>query len=87
MNSKRRGKQTVALTRPPSIAGFASVVGKKEGEGPLAATFDQIGADDTFGETSWEKAESKGILDGTRPHDPVTRQDLASVLDRIGALD
>ena len=58
MNSKRRGKQTVALTRPPSIAGFASVVGKKEGEGPLAATFDQIGADDTFGETSWEKAES-----------------------------
>lgn len=58
MNSKRRGRQTVALAHPPSIAGFASVAGKKEGEGPLAASFDQIGTDDSFGESSWEKAES-----------------------------
>ena len=40
------------------MAGFASVVGKKEGDGPLADTFDFISQDDTFGEKSWEKAES-----------------------------
>lgn len=41
---------------------------------------------DAWAAESWEKAKSKGVLDGTRPHDPVTRQELASVLDRIGAL-
>lgn len=29
----------------------------------------------------------KGILDGTRPRDPVTRQELAVVLERLGLLD
>lgn len=42
---------------------------------------------DSWAEKSWEKAKIKGILDGTRPLDAVTRQELASVLDRIGALD
>ena len=58
MWKKRCGRQTVALEHPPSIAGWASVVGKKEGEGPLAPYFDLIGPDDSFGEKSWEKAES-----------------------------
>lgn len=42
----------------PSFAGHANVVGKKEGEGPLASSFDYIGTDDTFGESTWEKSES-----------------------------
>ena len=58
MANKKLGRQTVALQNPPSVIGSASVVGKKEGEGPLAATFDHISQDDTFGERSWEKAES-----------------------------
>ncbi len=58
MTTKKLGKQTVALAAPPSIAGFANVVGKKEGEGPLSAFFDFITSDDTFGEASWEKAET-----------------------------
>lgn len=58
MANKKLGRQTVALQDPPSVIGSASVVGKKEGEGPLAATFDHISQDDTFGERSWEKAES-----------------------------
>jgi stage V sporulation protein AD len=58
MTTKKLGKQTVALASPPSVAGFASAVGKKEGEGPLADSFDSICEDDTFGESSWEKAES-----------------------------
>lgn len=36
--------------------------------------------------TAWEKAKSKGVLDGARPTDPVTRQELAVVLDRLGLI-
>lgn len=58
MTTKKLGKQTVAFATPPSIAGHANVVGKKEGEGPLSTSFDLINQDDTFGEVSFEKAES-----------------------------
>lgn len=43
----------------PRIASFAAVVGKKEGEGPLGACFDTVYNDDSLGESSWEKAESR----------------------------
>ena len=58
MTTKKLGRQTVAFAAPPVIAGYASVVGKKEGEGPLSESFDLINQDDSFGERSWEKAES-----------------------------
>ena len=58
MTTKKLGKQSYALSNPPSIRGFANVVGKKEGAGPLASTFDLICQDTTLGEKSWEKAES-----------------------------
>ena len=58
MTTKKRGSQTVVLSNPPSIVGHANVVGKKEGEGPLADSFDYIAPDDTFGESTWEKSES-----------------------------
>ena len=48
----------MALSHPPVIIGNACVVGKKEGEGPLRESFDHVEQDDTFGEKSWEKAES-----------------------------
>ncbi len=57
--TKRLGRFVVELANPPSIIGFASVVGKKEGEGPLKNSFDRINNDTTFGEKSWEKAESR----------------------------
>lgn len=59
MTGKRLGKQTLKLSKPPSMIANASIVGPKEGEGPLAKYFDQILEDDYFGEDSWEKAESK----------------------------
>ncbi|WP_428846311.1 stage V sporulation protein AD [Metallumcola ferriviriculae] len=37
----------------------ASIVGPKEGEGPLADSFDKIVQDTYHGEKTWEKAESK----------------------------
>ena len=53
----RRGK-TIITDIKPKILSFASVVGKKEGEGPLGKEFDEIYEDTTMGEDSWEKAES-----------------------------
>ena len=57
MTTKQLGGQTVALACPPSLLSFANVVGKKEGEGPLAACFDYIDVNDAFGESTWEKSE------------------------------
>jgi len=57
MAVKKLGQQTFALSAPVPLAGFASIVGKKEGDGPLE--FDFVSTDDTFGEKSWEKAESR----------------------------
>ena len=50
---------TITLPTAPSISSYASAVGKKEGEGPLASYFDYISEDVTLGENSWEKSESK----------------------------
>lgn len=52
------GEQSVRLPVPVYIRNSASVVGKKEGEGPLGLLFDMIGEDDMFGCESWEDAES-----------------------------
>ena len=49
----------ILLPRPPAIRAFAAVVGKKEGEGPLGDWFDQVHEDTTFGQKTWEQAESK----------------------------
>lgn len=57
--TNRVGRYTINLSGQPSIIGYASVVGKKEGEGPLAKEFDEINEDTTFGEKTWEKAESR----------------------------
>ncbi len=55
---ERKGQYTVTLSSRPSILGYAAVVGKKEGEGPLGRYFDYIFEDTTLGEKTWEKAES-----------------------------
>lgn len=59
MQQKHLGRQTVRFHEPPSILAAASVVGKKEGEGPLKGYFDQISEDTKFGQSTWEKAESQ----------------------------
>jgi stage V sporulation protein AD len=56
---KRIGKYTIQLETNPAVLSYASVVGKKEGEGPYGQYFDQCHNDTTLGESSWEKAESR----------------------------
>ena len=56
--SMQMGKQSICFKEPPYIISSASIVGKKEGEGPLGDCFDLIGEDDKFGQNTWEEAES-----------------------------
>jgi len=56
---KRIGRYTLQMEHRPCVQGFASIVGKKESEGPLSKCFDRCYDDTTLGETSWEKAESR----------------------------
>lgn len=58
-STKRRGNQSVELSNPPKIISTFSVVGPKEGRGPLASYFDLVLNDDTCGKDSYEKAESE----------------------------
>ena len=58
MTSRRLGRQTVALLRPPSVVSYANVGGKFEANGPLAEHFDLLCTDSFFGKDTWEQAES-----------------------------
>ena len=74
MQSKKLGAQTAVFSAPPVIIGRGSVVGKKEGQGPLASCFDFVSQDDSFGEKTFEKAECT-----------MQKQALSIALDRAGA--
>lgn len=52
------GKRSLKFNKAPFLIETASVVGTKEGEGPLGPLFDVIGKDDKFGQDTWEEAES-----------------------------
>ena len=53
------GKQTIKLENTPKILQTSSIVGPKETQGPLSQYFDKHIDDIFFGETTFEKAESK----------------------------
>ena len=61
MNKKRIGKRTIKLNNKPTIIAASSIVGPKEGEGPLKDKFDLIVSDDLYGEKTWELSESKMV--------------------------
>ena len=59
MGTSKRGKASLLFEDPPLILSAASVVGKKEGEGPLGKYFDRIEMDSMLGKRTWEEAESE----------------------------
>lgn len=46
----------------------------------------RIDTPDSWAAEAWGKAKDKGVLDGTRPRDNMTRQELAVVLDRLNLI-
>lgn len=63
---KKNGMQTVWFQNPPVIISTASIVGSREGEGPLGKTFDKVVYDTYYGENTWEKAEQRMMLDAMK---------------------
>ena len=63
MELKKIGSQSMLFPSGAWIRGRGTVVGKKEGSGPLGSCFDMVLQDDMYGEKSWEKAESKMLKD------------------------
>lgn len=70
---KRLGGQTVELKSKPRIIATYSIVGPREGDGPLKDYFDKILEDDCNGCKSFEKAESslmitaiEGVIDKSK---------------------
>ena len=52
------GSASMSFQNPVYVVSCASVVGKKEGEGPLGSKFDLVCEEPMFGEATWEAAES-----------------------------
>lgn len=63
MNQKKEngplGKQSIYFHDAPHLLSWASIAGKKEGEGPLGEYFDQVIEDAAFGQDTWEEGESE----------------------------
>ena len=57
MNQKL-GRASIKPEKPVYILNSSSIVGTKEGQGPLGLLFDKVGEDDMFGCATWEEAES-----------------------------
>ena len=53
--------QTISFNNRIAVRSYASIVGPKEGKGPLREHFDVILPDDLLGMPSWELAESEMI--------------------------
>ena len=56
--NQRIGRASMQPAKPVYILGRSSIVGTKEGQGPLGLLFDMVGSDDMFGCKTWEEAES-----------------------------
>lgn len=55
---KKIGQQSMKFSLPPTVRETATIVGPKEGDGPLADCFDKVLSDTLNGCESWEKCES-----------------------------
>ena len=89
MENTKLGSQTFRPGRPPTIIGHGSAAGYKESQGPLGRHFDHTCKDDTFGEKSWEMAESQMqqlALDAALKRAGLHTPDLDLLLAKIQAL-
>lgn len=84
MRRNRTLSQVMAVARPAYAAPAA----------PQAPTEQKRGEENMddkkaapWAAAAWDKAKAAGVLDGTRPHEPATRQELAVALDRLGLLE
>lgn len=79
-------KNCVQITAVKNIgakSGYNARTWKKHGRLPYIDYANVADEPDAWAKTAWEKAKTKGVMDGTRPRDTVTRQELAQVLANL----
>ena len=79
---KRAGERSILFEGGAYVSSSACAAGKKEGEGPLGDTFDEIISDDLMGTDTWEKAESELFKKAVK----LCAQKGGRGMDEIGAL-
>lgn len=67
-------RNVLARATAKGICDFLGIPYTEEGEGQAVSS---------WAKEAWDKAVAKGILDGTRPKDPLTREEYAVTLDRL----
>lgn len=87
----QKGKASLVFEAPPVIMTSASVVGPKEGQGPLGDRFDVVEQDSMFGAENWEQAEStmqKQTADLAMEKGDISRKDVRYLFagDLLGQL-
>ena len=84
-----RGYTVLTATTAPAVLLAAAIARGimdyfgMEDQQPESGNPDQA---DPWAQEAWDKAVASGIFDGTRPRDPLTRQEAAVVFDRMGLL-
>ena len=56
---QREKRRPIQFAHPIALRSWATVAGKKESQGKLAGQYDIVLENNSFGETSWERAEQK----------------------------
>lgn len=79
-------RQRMAEADAKGILDYLGVAWVESEEKEEAAMSDK-NAPAAWAKEAWDKATAQGIVDGTRPWEPITRQEMAVVLDRMGALE
>ncbi|GAK39518.1 N-acetylmuramoyl-L-alanine amidase [Paenibacillus urinalis] len=65
------------------VAGVVQFFGLEQKDVMIAADEEDLNMVSPWARTAWEQAALKGYMDGTRPRDSVTREELAAILIRI----
>ena len=59
MEQQHIGKRSILFAHPPTVLSYASVVGRKEAQGPLCGSFDLSLEEGHFGQSTWEQGEAQ----------------------------
>lgn len=73
---------TADLNEAESVRGFWTYADAEPADKPA----ESADAPSAWAAEAWARAKAAGILDGTGPRDPLTREQLAVVLDRLGVI-
>lgn len=82
-------RQKMAQADAKGILDYLGIVWQEESDEKEEITMDENVKKEPadWAEAAWDKATAKGVMDGARPWEAITRQEVAVILDRLGLLE